>query len=360
MEAVSSASKYSALDRFLHRLALGNLELQKSIADMEDRMHSAALRQIVVQRPVFITSLPRAGTTLLLELLVGTGAFAAHTYREMPFVLCPMTWRSISGGFRRKATLRERAHGDGMEVGFDSPEAFEEVIWKAFWPRKYRPRQIGTWSAADCNAEFEAAFRDHIRKLIALRSDGEKVGSKRYVSKRYVSKNNANIARLPLLATLFPDCRIVIPFRKPGAHAASIARQHANFLSLHARDSFSRKYMEWIGHYEFGLAFRPFAFCGTRPEGEPDLEYWLDYWARAYTFVLETAPRQAVFLDYDRLLGSTNEILERLASILEIPAGPLIAATDRLRAPAQLSTIPESDWSVPLRETYDLLRQRAM
>jgi len=353
MEEVSSASNYSALDRFLHRLALGNLELQKSIADMEDRMHSAALRQIAVERPVFITSLPRAGTTLLLELLVGTGAFAAHTYREMPFVLCPMIWRSISGGFRRKATLRERAHGDGMEVGFDSPEAFEEVIWKAFWPQKYDAARIGTWSAADRNAEFEAAFRDHMRKLIALRSEG---GS----AMRYVSKNNANIARLPLLAALFPDCTFVIPFRNPAAHAASIARQHANFLSLHARDAFARKYMEWIGHYEFGLAFRPFIFCDARPESEPDLEYWLDYWARAFAFVLDTAPRQAVFLDYDRLLDSANEKFERLAAALEIPAGPLIDAAGRLRAPAQLPMLPKAHRSPLVGETHERLRERAM
>jgi hypothetical protein len=194
-----------------------------------------------------------------------------------------------------------------------------------------------------------------MRKLIALRSECETAAPN-----RYVSKNNTNIARLPLLATLFSDCTIVIPFRNPAAHAASIARQHANFLSLHARDPFARKYMEWIGHHEFGLAFRPFVFCSAPQEGEPDLEYWLDYWARAYTFVLDTAPRQAVFLDYDRLLGSTNEIVEHLASILEIPAGPLIAAAERLRAPAQLTTISESQWPAQVRETYDRLRQRAM
>jgi hypothetical protein len=353
METLSSASNYSALDRFLHRLALGNLELQKSIADMEDRMHAATLRRIVIEQPVFITSLPRAGTTLLLELLVGTGAFAAHTYREMPFVLCPMIWKSVSGGFRRKASLHERAHGDGVEVGYDSPEAFEEVIWKAFWPQKYQPARIGIWSQADRNAEFEAAFRDHMRKLVALRTD-------RGTTKRYVSKNNANIARLPLLAALFPDSAIIIPFRDPAAHAASIARQHANFLSLHARDAFARKYMEWIGHYEFGQAFRPFAFCGARPECEPDMEYWLEYWVRAYTFVLDTAPRQAVFLDYDRLLDSSKAVFERLAAVLGIPADTLINAAERLRAPAQLSTIPEARWSPPVRDTYDRLRERAI
>ena len=28
----------------------------------------------------------------------------------------------------------ERAHGDGMTIGYDSHEAFEEVLWRAFWP----------------------------------------------------------------------------------------------------------------------------------------------------------------------------------------------------------------------------------
>ena len=34
----------------------------------------------------------------------------------------------------------------------------------------------------------------------------------------------------------FPDCTIVIPFRDPAAHIASLARQHANFTDAHGRD----------------------------------------------------------------------------------------------------------------------------
>jgi len=194
-------SGYFTADRLLHRLALGNLALQKSLADIEDHLHASRLEQIPVDRPVFVTSLPRAGTTLLLEVINETGAFASHTYRDMPFVLCPLLWDAISRGLRRKVQARERAHGDGMMVGCDSVEAFEEVLWKAFWPQRYFPDRILTWSSHDRDPEFEQAFTNHIRKVIAVRG----ASSRRIL--RYLSKNNANISRLRLLAELFPIAR---------------------------------------------------------------------------------------------------------------------------------------------------------
>ena len=60
----------------------------------------------------------------------------------------------------------------------------------------------------------------HFRKLMALRGSG---------SARYVSKNNANIARIPLIARLFPDAIILVPFRNPMDHAGSLLRTHLLF-----------------------------------------------------------------------------------------------------------------------------------
>ena len=351
---MSSTADYPLLDRILHHLALGNLELQKSLADIEDRTHSRALAEIRIERPVFITALPRAGTTLLLELLVGNGAFATHTYREMPFVLCPLTWRSIARGFQRSAKPRERAHGDGMTVGFDSPEAFEEVIWKAFWPDRYVRGRIRPWSDSDREPEFEAAFLDHLRKVILLRSDGVPGGL------RYVSKNNANIARLPLLAALFPDCAIVIPFREPAAHANSLGTQHAKFLALHKRDAFARKYMEWIGHYEFGEAFRPFEFCPVAPETGTAPEYWLEYWASAYEYVLEHAPAQAVFLDYDLLCENPENSLRSLAVAIGVADEGLLRQANRLRTTQPQPGTSASTGTSRVREVYEKLQRRAL
>ena len=80
---MSRQNSYSRLDRILHRLAFSTIELQKALADLEDRVYASRFSQIEVDRPVFITSLPRAGTTLLLEIVASLDAFASHTYRDI-------------------------------------------------------------------------------------------------------------------------------------------------------------------------------------------------------------------------------------------------------------------------------------
>ncbi|MEV8468148.1 sulfotransferase [Fluviibacterium sp. DFM31] len=273
-------SAYSKLDQRVHKVAFSSRMLQMSMADMEDSMFSKDLKGITGARPIFITSLPRAGTTILLTALAHVPGLATHLYRDMPFLMAPMLWNRLSKGFRKDSTLAERAHGDGIQVGYDSPEAFEEVIWKAFWPDHYKGDGITLWTGADRNAEAEEFLRKHLCKIIALRCGPNAAEG------RYISKNNGNVARIPLLRAIFPDADIVVPVRDPVTHAASLWRQHKNFLTQHAEDPFVKRYMGDIGHYEFGQLHRPIQFPtlaartdGTTPE---DLDYWLGYWIAAF------------------------------------------------------------------------------
>ena len=72
---------------------------------------------------VFITGLARAGTTILLNALYKSNVFASLSYSDMPFVLAPNIWSKIS--FNKKdLEPKERAHGDGIKVSKQSPEAF--------------------------------------------------------------------------------------------------------------------------------------------------------------------------------------------------------------------------------------------
>jgi hypothetical protein len=181
-----------------------------------------------------------------------------------------------------------------MQVGYDSPEAFEEVLWHAFWPQKYRPDGIIPWSANDWNDEFVDFLVQHLQKIIALRTE------KQAGAARYVSKNNANIARIELLRRIFPDARIVVPFRHPVDHAASMLRQHRNFLARHADDPFSRKYMQDIGHFEFGQLHRPILF-DEAPSGDTgSIEYWLSYWISAFAHIV-SLPAQVVLVSFEQL-----------------------------------------------------------
>lgn len=303
---------YSALDRLLHRVAFSLPQLQVTLAEIEDAMFAGAYRHVDAGRPIFITSLPRAGTTILLEALNRLPGLATHTYRNMPFVLSPILWGKLSRRFRKQTALRQRAHGDGLQIGLDSPEAFEEVIWRSLFPDKYTSSQIPLWKAHETSKEAAAFFVSQMRKIVATR-----LGA----TGRYVSKNNGNIARLDLLPALFPDAAIVVPLRRPLNHAASLLRQHRNFLDQHARDTFRRRYMADIGHFEFGALHRPIAFpgLGERLQGRDPLtiDYWLSYWVAAFEHVLDRADG-LVLLAHDVACAAPLRILQQLCEILDI------------------------------------------
>jgi hypothetical protein len=319
------------LDRMIHWLAFTSPAVQLSAADLEASLYANRFRGIKVERPIFVTSLPRAGTTLFLELLTGVGGLATHCYRDMPFVLAPLLWDSMSRGFRKPTTLKERAHGDGMKVGYDSPEAFEEILWRTFWPDKFKSDGIELWTEDDLAKEFRDFFIAHIQKIIVLRSNG----SPEHV--RYVSKNNANVARLGLLRNLFPDCLLVIPFRNPLAQAMSLLRQHTGFLKRHGDDRFAKRYMNDIGHLEFGELHRPIRFDGVDEivsKYAPDtVNYWMGYWVQAFRHILQFQ-NDVAFVSYERLCTGGAAALRAVEDRLGIPSGQLTdTAAGALRQP---------------------------
>jgi hypothetical protein len=356
---------YSALDRTLHRFALGGLGLQKMMAEVEDDLYARKLRGIELAKPVFITSLPRAGTTLLLNVLSQLPGFATHSYRNMPFLLCPLIWDSVTRRFRKQSALRERAHGDGMTVGFDSPEAFEEVVWKAFWPGKYHERSIEIWRAEERSAEFEDFLRSHMRKILLLKlgTSGAAGGAG---TGRYISKNNANIARLDLLPRLFPDCRIVVPFRNPRDHVASLLRQHRNFLQMHADDPFAADYMASIGHHDFGAGLKPIDFDGwlsgevaepSDPSGDPlRPAFWLRYWLAGFRFLSGHVNASVVLLDYDALCRDPEPGITRLLQAIDCDTGSASTLASQFRAPTAYEG-PDLDVDAVLLEQAQTLHR---
>ncbi len=287
------------LDRALHRVAFATQHAHLGIADLEERIFRRELQSTALGPPVFITSLPRAGTTMLLNVLAGCPEFAVHTYRDLPFLLCPMIWRGFARRFARAGQPRERAHGDGIPVGLDSPESFEEILWSTFWPEHYGGHAIPPWRSCDRPA-FTEFFACHRRKVVALRVRDEPR------ARRYLSKNNLNIARLPALWTAVPEARVVVPFREPIQQAASLVRQHLRFTALHRDDAFARRYMADIGHHEFGANLCPIDFdgwFGARTHADPlQLSFWLEYWQATYRHLLQLAnDARLTFVDADGL-----------------------------------------------------------
>jgi Sulfotransferase family len=355
---LSFENRYSALDRAMHLLAFASPGGQRIVAELEDQVFASQLDAIEIARPVFVTSLPRAGTTLLLEILSSTDEFASHSYRNMPFVLCPLFWDRISFRFQRRGELQERAHQDGMLVGADSPEAFEEMLWMAFWKSNYARDRILPWLEAD--PEFFEFMRSHMRKIIAL------AGSKEGGTRRYLSKNNLNIARIPILYKEFSDAIFLVPFRDPLEHASSLLRQHINFLKVHREDRFARRYMAGIGHFDFGANFRAVDFGGwlgrARHKDHETLSFWLEYWIAAYEHLAKSSVIS--LLCFEDMCAEPVRALGRLAQVLGLQnEAKLAGQASRFRMPRKHS-VDVDDASAPLveraEELYQSLRQKSM
>lgn len=306
---------YSVLDQLLHRVAFSTPAIQFAAADIEKSAFASSYDMVKAEKPIFITSLPRSGTTLLLEVLHRFPSLATHIYRDMPFVMAPILWSHLSSAFRKPVETRERAHGDGMQYSYDSPEAFEEILWRTFWPEKYTDNRIAIWDTDDTKIEAQTFFLEHMKKIIALRQpDRARYG-------RYISKNNGNIARIDLIGRMFPDAKILVPVRHPLEHAASLLRQHLNFIEMHKDEKFIRRYMDDIGHYEFGELHRPIAFPGV---GELlshlnplQIDYWVAYWIAAFEYVLVRQEKVSI-ISYESLCCDGRNGLAEICKQFEI------------------------------------------
>lgn len=332
-DAGANAGTHTAWDRLLHRFVFGATAAFKGLADIESRLCRRRLAGIEIRQPVFIAGLPRAGTTMLLRAFATIGPFASNTYRDMPFLLTPLLWESLSRRLPRRDAALERAQGDGVVVSRDAPEALEEIVWRAFWPKKYQADRVAPWQAdeRDARGEFAPFLQAHMAKTIALRRGQGLAAS------RYLSKNNANLGRIGQLLALQPDAVVVVPFREPRRQAVSLLRQHRRFLEIHATDAFARRYMADVGHFEFGANLRPIDFGGwlaavdAPAAAAQTLDFWLRYWCAAYGHALAVAGESdaggnVVFVSYDVVCGRPLETLASLCRQLGVGAPATLEA----------------------------------
>jgi hypothetical protein len=301
------------------------------LADIEDGYYRELVNNDEELPPVSITALPRAGTTVLLRLLWQSGEFASHLYRDVPLTLAPMLWQRFRARFAAEPTERERPHGDGIAIDAECPEAFEEMLWKASWPHHYRGLRIEPWSLHERADSFDAFYRRHRRKIVALRE--AEYGGRR----RYLTKNNVHIARLAHPPAVVREGTMVIMVREPVAHAASLQEQHVRLCALQEENPFLRAYMAGIGHHDFGQTLKPINVGGWLDHNEHlqprSLEYWLRYWVAAYTTVLEQLPDNAVLCSYDRLYRAPQRTLANIEDVLGLTRNALTEQAPSVREP---------------------------
>ena len=329
------ASWIDVIGGFLDR----HKRLGVKLGALETRLLSDALVETRIEAPIYIAGLARSGSTLLLELLSSLPGVAAHRYRDYPGVYAPYLWnRYLDCTPQRASEPSERTHRDGISVTPESPEAFEEILWMAFFPRLHDPRVNAVLDAHTTHSEFTAFYRDHLRKLLLVRE-----------GKRYLSKGNYNVTRLEYLLTLFADARFVIPVRDPVWHIASLMKQHALFCEGTRRNPRALSHLRRIGHYEFGLDRRPINAADDEAVQEiielwargAELEGWARYWTHIHAYlatVLERNPqlrRAALVVRFEELCRAPRETLSEVLEHCRLPlsAELLERAEQRIRFP---------------------------
>jgi hypothetical protein len=243
---------YSNIQKFLHDFVLSKKIINKSLFELEKIIYLKN-KDIKYQSHVFITGLPRSGTTSLLNFLFSSDEYASLTYNNMPFILSP----NFSKLFYKKNILKkERVHGDGIDFDNNSPEALDEIFFD----------------------NDETFIKNELVKYIQLILIN-------YNKYKYLSKNNLNYKRIDLIQSIFPKSIFLIPIREPLQHANSLLNQHLHFSQLQKDDDFIRRYMNYLRHNEFGLNHKPW----NEPVNHQDLneiDYWIEQWILFYQNIL--------------------------------------------------------------------------
>jgi hypothetical protein len=260
---------YSYIQKFLHDFVLSIKFINKSLFELEKIIYLKNL-EIKDQSHIFITGLPRSGTTSLLNFMYSSNQYASLTYKNIPFVLSPHFSKLFN---KKNISRKERLHGDGIDYDINSPEALDEIFFNN-------------------DEEFIKNELVNYIQLILLSENKDK----------YLSKNNLNFKRIDLIHSILPHSVFLIPIREPLQQAYSLLNQHLHFSQLQQENDFIRRYMNYLGHNEFGLDHKPW----NNPIHFKDLNninYWLEQWRLFYQNILKNYQtyNNCFFIIYEEL-----------------------------------------------------------
>jgi hypothetical protein len=193
-----------------------------------DRQRDAGIAAEEIRRPIFITGMPRSGSTLLHGLLA-----------QDPASRVPQTWEMLNPSpaperatydsdpriakverelrwFKRLAPDFQAIH----DVGARMPEECTIIIAHSFVSSQFASMyDVPTYSRWCDTQDPRAKYEWHRRFLQHLQ--------RRFAAERWVLKAPAHLNSLPGLLSVYPDARVVMMHRDPVEVLASEASLHA-------------------------------------------------------------------------------------------------------------------------------------
>jgi hypothetical protein len=309
---------------------------------LETSVLTQELAGVALQRPIWVSGLARSGSTLLHEVVSAHPTVATHRIKDYPMVFTPYWWRRATAHLRPQAP-RERPHRDGILVTTESPDALEEMVWMAFFPRCHDPSRSNLVGPETRQRSFESFYIAHLRKL--LLAEG---------ATRYAAKANYHLTRLSYLVRLCPDARFVIPIRSPATHIASLMRQQQIFAAGQRRHRRALAFMQRSGHFEFGLDRRPM-HLGDGGRVRQIVHAWdagqevrglALYWDMVYRYVAELLATDAgvraaaLVVRFETLCDAPRETLREVLDHCQLPQaeGIIEHYASGIRSPTYYST----------------------
>lgn len=260
----------SKMSRFFLRGALVARQLSE-LAWTQNPAHA----DVRIERPIFVTGLPRTGTTALHRLLT---VDPAHQGLEMWLTEMPQprppreTWEAnpVFAQIERGFAQHHIEHPEFMGVHYMSAGEVEEC-WQllrqsvhsiAYECLAYLP----TYSSWLSEQSWLPAYRRHRRnlQLIGLHD----------TDRRWVLKNPSHLFALDELLQVYPDALVVQTHREPRTIMPSMCS-----LAEHATEGWSRKFTgDVIGRTQLELWERGIhAFADARSRADTDRFYDVDY-----------------------------------------------------------------------------------
>ncbi len=342
------------------------------LGNLESRVLAHRLADVRVDRPVYICGLPRAGTTISLQMLSEHPDVTTHKYADFLMPYTPYAWNWLFPKIPVDAMRKPvpRIHRDRIQVTRDSAEMGEEILWERFFPYIHDETQVSVLDANTSNPAFERFYKEHLQKLLLSRR-----------RPRYASKAIMCVIRMQYLRKIFPDARFLLYVRNPIDHVASLLKQDRIWDELDRDDPRQIEIIEMTGHHEFGSR-QIMANVGDpavlreihqlRNSGRT-VRARARYWSYMYDFVLkqlESDPglaKAVCIVRYEDLCGDSPETIDRIVRHTELPAEPFAATraayTEKLSLPdyyrpkfdaSELADIVEVTDGVAKRFGYDV------
>lgn len=303
----SKNSDYSYWSKLLHTIILNNYNIGRYLFKKELKKNVDSKNN---NSPfVIVTGLARAGTTALTKLLYTPDTFHSINYSNMPFLMAPNIWGKV---YNPKSTEeRERPHGDKVFFSENSIEALEEYFFKVFMDDQYIHADSLSIHEID-----QKLFRNYLGYQELFRN-------KQADNTTYLAKNNNFILRYESMRKLDKNFNLVVVFRKPLDHARSLLVQHCNFVQRQNEDDFVLTYMNWLGHYEFGLNQKYFDLKDVEKTWQKfekySLNFWIAIWINYYSYVLDYLSDSKLFLvHYKDLAKTPSELKQKLSTLFDI------------------------------------------